>query len=202
MSDSIPNESWSLERLITFARSKWRRMAQDAWYLGKALAIAQAKVGYGKWIKWLQKNLPEVNYPMVHRYMALAKRIANPAELEGMKICEALNAVGITTDGGRSKVKKATEPALLVPVVSQSVVLPEPDGKPGSEAGVIPPVVPPVTPASLKMPDVPPLSFHVRAILSTDCREHDLSRAEIGKAIKVLQALLRQKAKATKRKAG
>src|SRR5205814_484456 len=70
--DTNPDASWSLDRLSQFVQKTMRRLAVDAWQIGKALAIARDKLkvarGYDAWVK--ERGLSKMT---AHRYVKLAE---------------------------------------------------------------------------------------------------------------------------------
>jgi hypothetical protein len=89
----VPDETWSLERLGDFCVSRINRLAEDAWWIGKAILLAKSKTKHGSFSTWKRKH--GFSDSMVSRYVRLAEKFDSPTEIEGRKITDVFFENGI-----------------------------------------------------------------------------------------------------------
>src|SRR5271170_708429 len=88
-----PKEKWSLKRLGDFCVARRSRLAEDAWWIGKAILLAKAKTKHGEFGEWKQKH--GFSDAIASRYMRLAQKHETPEQIEGRKVTEVLVEEGI-----------------------------------------------------------------------------------------------------------
>lgn len=72
MNKKTPEERWSLKMLADFCRFALRRHAVDAWFIGKALALARAKQKEERqWLKWLAEEVGGVSKSSAYRFLKI-----------------------------------------------------------------------------------------------------------------------------------
>lgn len=97
--ENFPSNDWTLDQLGTFCRQTHKKMATDAWTIGKAMCLAKTKCqdDQKSFTAWKQKH--EFSNSTASRYMRLF--LAFPAEddrerLAKIGIMEALVEAGVT----------------------------------------------------------------------------------------------------------
>lgn len=107
-SKNVPNEKWSLQRLGDFCVARRNRLADDAWWIGKAILLAKAKTKHGEFGEW--KKTHGFSDAIASRYMRLATKHESPEKIEGRKITEVLFEEGILPPGKAKKRTALKEP--------------------------------------------------------------------------------------------
>jgi hypothetical protein len=125
----LPEDNWTLEQLVVFAKGKFKRWAEDAWDLGKAFNLMRNKVPHGNtkkggWRKWCSTEFPDLSYKQIDNYCKLNDRFERES-LDGLKITEALRKADIISKepAKRSKCKSKTPCALCSRSKELSVAL-------------------------------------------------------------------------------
>ena len=111
-SETTPQPTWTLEELKSYLQSSTKKMALHGWHIGKALQYAQEIVERGKpWITIMKEACPGLSIATLNRYLALARRVKDPAKLTGKKLNEAYESAGITTKKKKAPPQAKTDAA-------------------------------------------------------------------------------------------
>lgn len=94
VASEIPDESWSFDRLAAFCGLMCRRLAEDAWLIGRAFHAVKAKLKHGRWLPWVREHCPGVSRGTANRYMLLAERLTLD-EVRGHGLTECYRRAGI-----------------------------------------------------------------------------------------------------------
>src|SRR5689334_8296777 len=92
----VPKRTWSLERLKSWLQATSKRWALDAYYMGLALSYARPQLKEdGLWMEFCRDACPGYSYETLMRWVRLAESVKDPVMLDGIRLTEAYERVGI-----------------------------------------------------------------------------------------------------------
>ena len=92
--DNLPDESWEIPALASFIACRLRRTGEDAWWIGRALALANRKqINNRSWLKWLKEI--GLSKSSAYRYIDLSTSytLDDIKTQPGVGVCKLLDAL-------------------------------------------------------------------------------------------------------------
>ncbi len=106
--NGLPDESWELPALATFIAGTARRNGLDAWWIGKALRIAQEKHTADRdWLRWLKEDA-RLSKSTGYRYMDLYDAF-NLEQVQDQPLSALYKLMEVREDAGSNEPEEPTE---------------------------------------------------------------------------------------------